>query len=162
MLLIDIAAIVVFFILLAGAVFMLIGFYVCDSRKCKAFEQSKETALPGTKPYLIALLSEMYNDGIWPFPYIGAAIATPLCIWFLGVPLTVRTFAIMFFVTFVVIYFMFTFFGHHYIRPISAYVSEYIQDVCPGDSREIRFVKDVTEVTEERKPFELLNPLSET
>lgn len=131
--LIDILAIITFVILLVFAIAMLINFYVCDSQKCKAFDQARKQAIPGTKEYNIILLEEMYNDGIWPIPYIGAAILTPLSLWFLGLPINVRNFAILFFVSFVVIYFMFTFFGHHYVRPITKDVVKYIENVCIND-----------------------------
>jgi hypothetical protein len=128
--LIDVVAIITFVILLICAIAMLINFYVCDSHKCKAFDQASKVGLPGTKEFTIALLEEMYNDGIWPIPYIGASILTPLSLWFLGVDITVRNFAIIFFVSFVVIYFMLAFFGHHYIRPITKTVTKYIENVC--------------------------------
>jgi len=129
--LIDILAIITFVILLISAVWMLYNFYICDGHKCKAFNDAANVAEPGTKQYIITLLDQMFNDGIWPIPYIGAAILTPLCLWFLGVPITVRNFAILFFVSFVTIYFMFGFFGHHYIRPIASYVTEYVRNSCP-------------------------------
>lgn len=124
-------AIVSFLVLLAASVFMILQFYVCDNHNCKAFQEADEVAPRGTKDYVIALLNELYNDGIWPLPYIGAAIVAPLSLWLLGVPITVRNFAIVFLVSFIVIYFLFSFFGHHYVKFISNYVSNYIEDNCP-------------------------------
>jgi hypothetical protein len=133
MLLIEIIAIIAFIVLLGAAIFMLVNFYVCDSHNCKAFNEAADKAPVDTKAYMIALMGELYNDGIWPIPYIGASILTPLSLWFIGIPITVRNFAIMFFVSFVTIYFMLTFFGHHYIRIISNYTIEYIRDSCPDN-----------------------------
>lgn len=127
---VEALAIIAFIVLLLAAIFMLVNMYVCDSQNCKAFNVAASKAPKGSKEYVIDLMQELYNDGIWPFPYIGAAIGTPLALWFLGVPITIKNFAILFFVTFVVIYFMFSFFGHHYIRPITSYVIDYIEDDC--------------------------------
>lgn len=115
---------------------MLINFYVCDSQNCKAFNCASQKGATGSKEYTLALLGELYNDGIWPLPYIGAAILTPLSLWFIGVPITVLTFAKVFLVSFIVIYFLFSFFGHHYIKFISLYVSNYIQSNCPSSQGE--------------------------
>lgn len=130
MILIEVLAIVAFLILLFFSIYMIISFYVCDTHTCKAFKMAGEKGPKDSKPYVISLLNELFNDGIWPFPYVGAAIITPLSLWFIGAPLTVRTFAIMFLVSFIVIYFLFSFFGHHYLRFISSYTTDYINNSC--------------------------------
>ncbi len=109
-------------------------FYVCDNNNCKAHYVASNSSSPDSKIYNLTILTELFNDGIWPIPYIGASILTPLALWFLGVEITVRSFAILFFVGFVVIYFMFSFFGHHYLRPLSGYVYSYIDTSCPNDT----------------------------
>ena len=150
----EILTVIAFFVLLAASFYMLISFYICDSFNCKAFNTAKNKGQPGSKEYVVTLMNEMYNDGIWPVPYIGSAIATPLSLWFLGIPMTVRAFAVMFFVIFVVIYFMFVFFGHHYIRPISGYVSEYIRGDVSKESKEEIIEKTVEEVVCEQVEIE--------
>lgn len=140
---IDVLAIITFIVLLCASLFMLLNFYVCDTNNCKAFKQAENIAPRGTKQYTIALLGELCNDGIWPIPYIGAAILTPLSLWFLEIPLTVRNFAILFFVSFAVIYFMFSFFGHHYIKIVSGYTANYIKTSCP-DTEIIQNSTDTT------------------
>lgn len=127
---INVLAVICFFILLVASVWMLVSFYVCDSHNCKAFNDAGSQAEPGTKEYVQEVLYQEFNDGIWPIPYIGAAILTPLSLWFLQIPITILTFAILFFVSFVTIYFMLGFFGHHYINPITKYVSDWIEDSC--------------------------------
>ena len=127
-------AVTAFFVLLVASIWMLVNFYICDSNNCKAFNDAGESAPVGSKEYVEELLYGEFNDGIWPIPYIGASILTPLSLWFIGTPITVRNFAILFFVSFVTIYFMFGFFGHHYIKPITKYVSDWIQDSCPNSS----------------------------
>lgn len=110
---------------------MIYTFYVCDSHTCKPYKQAENKGAPGTKTYTLALLNELYNDGIWPYPYIGATIIAPLILWFVDVELTMKNFAIIFFICFVVIYFLFSFFGHHYLRIISTSASDYINDnIC--------------------------------
>jgi hypothetical protein len=141
MLLIEVVAIIAFFVLLGAAIYMIVSFYVCDNQTCQAFIQSEKTATPGTKQYVLNLLDELYNDGIWPFPYIGAAILTPLSLWFLGKPITVKDFAIVFLVSFITIYFLFSFFGHHYIKFITNYVSDYIDNNCPNPDNMITYAQ---------------------
>lgn len=130
---IEFLAIITFIVLLILAIVILLGIYICDSMHCKAFSEAAAVAEPGTAEYATTILWETFNDGIWPIPYIGAAILTPLSLWFMGIPITVLNFAILFFVSFVTIYFMFSFFGHHYLRPLTRYVSEYIEENCPAD-----------------------------
>lgn len=131
---IEFLAIITFIVLLGLAIFLMSMNYLCDSHNCKAFKEADGVAEPGTAEYAETLLQETFNDGIWPIPYIGAAILTPLSLWFIGIPISVVNFAILFFVSFVTIYFMFSFFGHHYLRPITTYVSDYIEDNCPAIS----------------------------
>lgn len=130
MLFVEYVATLAFFVLLGAAIYMLVAFYICDSQNCTAFRTAGEKAEQGTSLYATTLLYEMYNDGIWPIPYIGGAIATTLGLWFLNVKVNPLNFGILFFTIFVVLYFMFSFFGHHYINPISDYVQEYITDTC--------------------------------
>lgn len=133
---IEFLAIITFIVLLGLSIFLLAMNYLCDSFNCKAFKEADGVAEPGTAEYTTILLREMFNDGIWPIPYIGAAILTPLSLWFMGIPISVINFAILFFVSFVVIYFMLSFFGHHYLRPITTYISDYVDDHCPSDTIE--------------------------
>jgi hypothetical protein len=130
--LVIIVAIIAFFVLLAAAIFMIVNFYVCDNQNCKAFTQAATIAPKGSREYVLALLTELYNDGIWPLPYIGAGILTPLLLWLTGSCITIENFAIGFFVSFIVIYFLFAFLGHHYIKFIANYVASYIVTSCPS------------------------------
>lgn len=130
---IEFLAIITFIVLLGLALFLMSMHYLCDSFNCKAFKEANAVAKPGTSQYTTILLREMFNDGIWPIPYIGAAILTPLSLWFIGIPISVVNFAILFFVSFVVIYFMLSFFGHHYLRPITTYISDYVDEYCPAN-----------------------------
>lgn len=133
---IEFLAIITFIVLLGLAIFLMSMHYICDGGNCKAFKEADAVAQPGTPEYTTILLREMFNDGIWPIPYIGAAILTPLSLWFMGIRISVINFAILFFVSFVVIYFMLSFFGHHYLRPITTYISEYVDDHCPNTAIE--------------------------
>ena len=130
--LIDILAIITFIILLFAALWMLAEFYICDRNNCKAFQEADRKAERGTLDYCYALLHEFFNDGIWPLPYIGSAILTPLSIWFLGIEMTVRNFAIIFFVSFATTFFILGFFLHHYVRPIQEYLDQCFNEFCPA------------------------------
>jgi len=126
---IEIAAIIVFVILLIVAVVFLLNFYICDNGRCKAFYCAEERGGPkGSFDHLIALLGEMGNDGIWCFPFIGATIVTAMVFWFLEIEFTVRTFAIMWFVCFVVNYILFAFYNHHYLKPLAKYIAKELNE----------------------------------
>lgn len=118
---------VTFWILLVAALWMLNQFYICDSQNCKPYTIARENGEIGTKGHTESLVREMGQDGIWPIPYIGAAIATALLIWFLGVPFTIKNYGLSFFVIFVVLYFMMSHFLHHYLGPIQNDIETYLR-----------------------------------
>lgn len=124
---------IIFILLLVFAFFLICAIYVCDTYECKPFNVANTKEPPGTEGYILALLTEMFNDGIWAFPFVGAAIATPISLLLLGVPITIKNFTIMFLIIFIVTYFLFSFFGHHYIKPLSEYIAEYIKNNPPAN-----------------------------
>ena len=126
MILVELAVIILITSFFIGAIYMLCTFYTCDSENCKAYKLAEKKGKKGTKEYTLALLEEMYNDGIWPLPLIGAVFISAIVPWLLKVQLTVKTFSIVFILSFLVIYFIFAFFGHHYIRPLKDTISSYI------------------------------------
>lgn len=128
---IEVLAVITFFILLAASLFMLTEFYICDNQKCKAFNDAGSVAEPGTKEYVVDLLDNTFADGLWPLPYIVAAILTPLSLWFMGIPITIKTFAILFFISFASMFFILGFLVHHYVNPITDYVESYVSASCP-------------------------------
>ena len=127
---ITIVAVILYIILLSFSVYMIISFYVCDDQNCKPFKQANSVAPQNTKDNVLALLNELNNDGIWPLAFIGSSLITALGLWFIQANITIRTYIIMFLTGFMVIYFLFTFVGHHYLRPVADYVSEYIENTC--------------------------------
>jgi len=144
----EVILVLAFFVVLIIAICFVVSFYVCDGYNCKAFTCAESQAPRGTKEYAIALLGEMFNDGIWPLPYIAAAIITPFALYFLCVPMTVRAFAIVFLVCWLFAYFAFSFIGHHYVRFITLYVSEYITNSCPGGT----FTRDIPSYDDPEPP----------
>lgn len=128
----EIIVFLAFWALLGAAIFMMISFYVCDNQTCKPFVTAEQAGPTGSKEYTLSVLNEFGRDGIWPPAYIGAAILTPLCLWFLRIPITILTFGVLFFISFVIIYFMFSFYNHHYLRFINENTTNFIQNNCPG------------------------------
>jgi uncharacterized protein YacL len=57
-------------------------------------------------------------------------LASLISLLLLGIPLTIKNFTIMFLVVFIVTYFLFSFFGHHYIKPQTEYIANYIEHNC--------------------------------
>src|SRR5271156_1238658 len=98
MLLVEAISVLAYILFLIAA-FTLLGFiYICDGNNCKAFNVANAEAEPGTKDYIISILKEIGNDGIWPLPFIWSSFTTPLALWILGVPVTIKNFAILFFI----------------------------------------------------------------
>jgi len=124
---ISMLAILTFITLLIAAILMIYNFYICDSYACKGFDQADKKYPRGTKKHTITVLEEFCNDGMWPLPFVGAAILTPISLWFIGATISVKNFAILFFVSFATIYFLFSFFIHHYVKPLSKYVIKYLE-----------------------------------
>lgn len=121
---IEVAAIIVFVILLIMAVIFLLNFYICDNGNCKAFRCAEERGgEKGSFEHLVALLGELGNDGVWCFPFIGATIMTIIVFWFLEVEFSIRAVFLMWFVCFVVNYILFSFYNHHYLKPLAKYVT---------------------------------------
>jgi hypothetical protein len=126
----DTFIIVVYFSLLFMGIALLYNFYICDNLTCGAFTNSEDLYPKGTKNYYAELLNNVYADGFWCFPYIGASILSFLSFWFLNIPNTLYNFGFLFFVSFCVIYFTFAFLGHHHVRIINEYVAHYIINNC--------------------------------
>jgi hypothetical protein len=126
----DTFIIVAYFGLLIFAIIMLYNFYICDSYNCKAFTDAQQKYQIGTKNYYIDLLNNVYGDGFWCFPYIGASILSFLSFWFLNIPNTLYNFGLLFFVSFCVIYFTYAYLGHHHIKIINDYIASYIYNNC--------------------------------
>lgn len=123
-----ISLILIFFfvILLIFAILLLGHNYVCDGQTCKPFDDAKPL---GAKDKVIFLTNALWDDGIWPFAYIASAISTGLIFALVPTPLTVRFFAIVFLLNFIVQYSIIAFFIHHYVRPIKQHIIDYINDI---------------------------------
>lgn len=123
-------AILIYLILLLFALFMVINFYVCESYTCKIFNDCKKLYKKGTKKYAIELIKRISGDGMWAFPYIGGTIISLLSVWLLKGKLTLVNFTIIFLASFLTIYGIFSFFNHHYLKPIKEYLENYIDENC--------------------------------
>ena len=137
----KIALIIIYFLLLIVAIFMIISFYICDNNTCKIFTDAEAEELPGTREHVIYLMNHVYRDGTWPLDYIGASIISAFTIWFIHDVISVKLFALVFIVSFITIYFVMAFFFHHYLRPIIEYNLDFIKNSClPSDNQ----FKDIT------------------
>ena len=126
----DTFIIISYFSLLIFAITLIYTFYICDNLNCGAFSNSEQLYTKGSKNYYSELLNNVFADGFWCFPYIGASILSFLTFWFLNIPNTLYNFGFLFFVSFCVIYFTYAFFGHHHVRIINDYVASYILTNC--------------------------------
>lgn len=123
--------IVAFVLLLGMALALLFLNLICDNHTCKIYTDAKEAGPPGSKEYTESLLNDLFSDGIWPYPYIAATILTAISLWFLRIPITVLNFWVIFLISFITIYFIFVFFGHHYLRPITLSLTQYVENSTP-------------------------------
>lgn len=129
MLTVEVICIITFFILLIFGIGLFNYFYICgtDCSICENFESANRTEKWGTKEYTLKVQKQFFSEGIWCVPYIAASISTPIALWFLSIPFTVKNFAYIFLVTFAVFYFMISFVIHHYAKPIIEYTINYLQ-----------------------------------
>jgi len=113
-----------FAVIFIFSIFMLLSFYVCDSGTCKAYTvaNTQNDALSRN----LSLLNEIGNDGMWPIAFNGSLIIAVILMWWFRVPFTVRNFGFAFFIPFAIIYFLFSFIFHHYVKPITYDVKQYI------------------------------------
>lgn len=126
--LIQIIMVLAFIGLLIMACYLIGRMYICDSETCKAFLDAEEVAEVGSKEYTQALLNNLFADGSWPFPYLGAVIAAGLALYFIGCEITVRTYSVVFFVIFITYYCIWQFLAHHYVFPIINAANQYIDN----------------------------------
>lgn len=117
-------ALLLFAVVFVFSIFMLLSFYVCDSGTCKAYTvaDTRNTASGRT----LALLDEIGNDGMWPIAFNGALIIAVILLWWFRIPFDVRNFGFLFFIPFAIIYFLFSFVFHHYVKPITRDVKEHV------------------------------------
>ncbi len=130
---VQLALIFWFFLMLIIAILLLVNFYICDSSQCKGFDDAAKAGEPGSKNHILALLDSLFADGLWPIPYIASAILTPIALYFADIPITVKNFAIIFLISFIVNYFMLLFISHHYVKFIKSNVNNYIVDNCQNN-----------------------------
>lgn len=127
---ISILVLIAYLILLCFSLILLNQQYVCDGERCNIYVRAGEKYPPGTDSYYAYILNNIGLDGVWPFALICGSIITVLAIWLIDAALTLQNFAIIFIITFIVVYFIITFYNHHYIRPILASASMFITNNC--------------------------------
>lgn len=110
----DLALIITFAILLIAAIYILVTFFVCDNHRCKAYVDADFDAT-GDRGRLGV---EALNQSIWALAFVGGAIAMGLILTFGRMPMDIINCSIVFFISFVVIYFILSFYIHHFIRPV--------------------------------------------
>lgn len=120
---VDAFAFFCFAVLLVASVYMLTQFYICDGHDCKTFIDAEKYGEEDDHDYVRSVIDGLGFDGVWPIPYIGAAILTPLALYLMRIPITTRNFGLLFFISFVIVYFMFTFYNHHYVKFVGRYIS---------------------------------------
>ncbi len=119
--------IIVYVTLLIFAVILLLGGYICDGHTCRPMVEAKEKTKTEKKEQLY-LLDHLCEEGIWPFAYIASSILCGLFFTIFPIMLDVKTFTIIFLITFIVFFAIMGFFIHHYVIPIKRYMRQFIED----------------------------------
>ena len=127
---ISVLVLIAYLLLLCFSLILLNQQYICDGENCNIYVRAGEKYPPGTDSYYAYILNNIGLDGVWPFALICASIITVLVIWLISADLTLQNFSILFIITFIVSYFIITFYNHHYIRPILASASNFITNNC--------------------------------
>lgn len=125
---ISILVVVIVIFLLIFAIVLILKVHVCDFG-CKALDEAKNKAGNDESiDYYIYVLNEIGKDGIWPIAFIGSMVITLIFFWaYKNVEWDVRNLFLCFFLSFITIYFCFSFYIHHNIVPLRENVSTYIQ-----------------------------------
>jgi hypothetical protein len=129
MAILDYVLIIVWIILLIVALSLFIKFFICDKQTCVPFMKFKQ--FDNEKDGMLYLLNGITHNSTWPIAYIGSSICTVLVLWIANSAFDIRKSFITFITIFLVIYFLLSFYLHHYIRPVGSFVADYIskQDV---------------------------------
>lgn len=122
----SVGLIIVYVLLLIFAIHLLINGYICDDHTCSPMIKAKKQST--RKKEQLHLLTDIGQDGIWPFAYIASSILCALFFSILPMLLTIQTFIVVFLVTFIVFFCIIGFFIHHYIVPIKKYIMTYIEN----------------------------------
>ena len=123
----SVGLIIVYVLLLILAIYLLLNGFICDDHTCRPMMDAKAKTKTSKKEQLY-LLSDLCQEGLWPFAYIASSILAGLIFSILPMHLDIKTYTVVFLVTFIVFYCIIGFFIHHYVVPIKKYIMEYIQD----------------------------------
>lgn len=127
---VTILAVFVYVILIIFAIYIIISFYTCDNYNCKCFNEANITGKnqPVEKEQVVDLLNTFGNDSVWAFAIIGSAILTSFFFWFTKKPTTPREYGMFFLIGFLVIYALFSYYQHHYVKVVANYTKNYIEN----------------------------------
>lgn len=124
---------IIYFLLLILALYIYISYYLCDNYTCKAYtiaENKTETE----KEKVEYIVNNLAGHSTWPIAYIAASILTFASFWLARLDWDIYTIAIVFLVSFLTVYLIISFWGHHYIKPMSMYVNKFIDENCPEEN----------------------------
>lgn len=132
MMFLEYLVILTFLILLAASIYMLFSFYICDAHQCSIFKDASLEGSTDSEAYNLSLIDNLFCDGYWNIAYIACSILTALSLWLIEAPYTTRNFAIIFLISFLCVFGIIGFVVHHYVRPISIQLHNFVEDkVCP-------------------------------
>ena len=123
---IYIGIIIIYFIILALAIYELITSYICDDHACLPFTRAFNK--PNRKAIIIHLLTKLCEESLWPFAYIASSIIMFLLMAILPLPLSITFFILIFLISFISFYCIIGFLVFHYVKPIKDYIIEFIND----------------------------------
>lgn len=128
---IKIIIVIVYLFLLGLTAYSITTNYVCDTYTCRLF--NNKAGEPGSKEYVLYILNNFFNNGMWVLSFLLSTIATILVLLFADTIITFEKITIFFLVIFITSYFIISFYSLHYSWKITDYVSNYISDNCPAE-----------------------------
>lgn len=117
--LMNIVILIVYITLLILSINLIYDLYLYENNHDKSHNNQK-------KEDVICAINRFYDDGMWPFAYIGSSILTVLIFIILPIKKDTRYITMTFLVSFLSFYAIMSFIIHHYINPAKKYILNYI------------------------------------
>lgn len=133
MTLFDLVMYILVIILVVLAISMEAKHYVCDTGPCAILEWAKYRANNDKEKY-INLIEYTTQQSVWMRAFIASTVITAVTFWWFTGTLPPFFYFLGYLIfIFVIMYFIFTFYQHHFLAPVNKDVKDYIKHNCTDD-----------------------------
>lgn len=122
--LMNIVILFVYITLLIVSIMLIMDLYLCDNNDNTIIHRYNEK---NEKAKAIYVINRFYDDGMWPFAYLGSSILIALIFIILPIKRNPRYITMAFLISFLSFYAIMSFIIHHYINPVKKYILNYIK-----------------------------------